>query len=103
MRRAQELTRGGKLDEALAVYEAELKTSPSSVAEAFDLQASYESGRERFRIRFVSRDVLVKLGRGVAHVNDRPRHGERDPLEQIIDRLARFQRSLQVFRNVGLR
>ncbi len=32
VRRAQQLARGGNLDEALAVYEAELKASPDSVA-----------------------------------------------------------------------
>jgi len=32
VRRAQELARGGRLDEALAVYQAELKTSPNSIA-----------------------------------------------------------------------
>jgi len=32
VRRAQQLVRGGNLDEALAVYQAELKTSPGSVA-----------------------------------------------------------------------
>ena len=32
VRRAQDLVRGGKLDDALAVYESELKTSPNSVA-----------------------------------------------------------------------
>lgn len=32
VRRAQELARGGSLDEALAVYQAELKTSPNSIA-----------------------------------------------------------------------
>ncbi|HJT17147.1 MAG TPA: tetratricopeptide repeat protein, partial [Thermoanaerobaculia bacterium] len=32
VKRAQDLVRSGKLDDALAVYEAELKTSPNSVA-----------------------------------------------------------------------
>lgn len=62
VKRAQDLVRGGKLDDALAVYEAELKTAPDSVA------ANNGAG--------VVLDVLGRTKEAKAHFNRAIEHAD---------------------------